>query len=187
MDAHQFNEEYVRRLAEGDSAIEQHFCAYFGEILSIKLRTRLRSPQLIEDVRQDTFLRVLRNLRRNSGSIEHPDRLGRYVNAVCNNVLLELFRQEGRYQQIPEDAAEPVDSGVTPDQAYVTGERKAQVRRILDDMPEKDRELLRLVFLEEKDKDEVCKLFQVDRDYLRVLLHRAKSRFRAVLTKTNSA
>jgi RNA polymerase sigma-70 factor (ECF subfamily) len=34
------------------------------------------------------------------------------------------------------------------------------------------------VFLEERDKDEVCRDFGVDRNYLRVLLHRAKQTFK---------
>jgi RNA polymerase sigma-70 factor (ECF subfamily) len=50
---------------------------------------------------------------------------------------------------------------------------------VLDDLTEKDRRLLREVFLEEKDKDEVCRSFGVDRNYLRVLVHRAKQNFRA--------
>src|SRR5437899_882321 len=58
-----FDAEYVRRLTGGDPNVEQHFYAYFGELLHIKLRGKVRSPQLIEDVRQETFLRVLRNLR----------------------------------------------------------------------------------------------------------------------------
>ena len=52
------------------------------------------------------------------------------------------------------------------------------IRRILDTLPKRDRQLLRAIFLEEKDKDEVCRLFQVDRGYLRVLLHRAKKSFK---------
>ena len=44
-----------------------------------------------------------------------------------------------------------------------------------------DRQILRLIFLEERDKDEVCRIFQVNRNYLRVLLHRAKNRFRESL------
>jgi RNA polymerase sigma-70 factor (ECF subfamily) len=39
---------------------------------------------------------------------------------------------------------------------------------------------LREIFLEEKDKDEVCRDFGVDRDYLRVLLHRAKQSFKSL-------
>ncbi|MFZ0413046.1 MAG: sigma factor-like helix-turn-helix DNA-binding protein, partial [Candidatus Acidiferrales bacterium] len=53
-----------------------------------------------------------------------------------------------------------------------------QVLKVLERLSAKDRQLLRRVFLEEKDKDEVCREFGVDRDYLRVLLHRAKRSFR---------
>jgi len=42
---------------------------------------------------------------------------------------------------------------------------------------------LREVFLEERDKDAICQDFGVDRDYLRVLLHRAKQAFKAVYLK----
>ena len=59
-----------------------------------------------------------------------------------------------------------------------------KVREILDDMPERDRRILRAVFLEEQDKDEVCREFGVDRDYLRVLVHRAKLAFKSEYLKT---
>ena len=58
-----------------------------------------------------------------------------------------------------------------------------KIREILEDMPERDRRLLREVFLEERDKDEVCRDFGVDRDYLRVLLHRAKQSFKSLYLK----
>jgi len=37
--------------------------------------------------------------------------------------------------------------------------------------------------LEEKEKDAVCREFGVDRDYLRVLLHRAKDKFKGLYEK----
>jgi RNA polymerase sigma-70 factor, ECF subfamily len=52
------------------------------------------------------------------------------------------------------------------------------VRRVLQTLPPRDADLLRAVFLEEGDKDEVCARFGVERDYLRVLLHRAKEKFK---------
>jgi RNA polymerase sigma-70 factor (ECF subfamily) len=52
------------------------------------------------------------------------------------------------------------------------------VRVVLDELPDTDGTLLREVFLEERDRDEVCKRHGVSRNYLRVLLHRAKQRFR---------
>jgi len=65
----------------------------------------------------------------------------------------------------------------------VTRERKDLVRTVLEELPEKDRRILRAVFLEDQDKADVCKRFDVNRDYLRVLVHRAKIRFRAALHK----
>jgi RNA polymerase sigma-70 factor (ECF subfamily) len=62
-------------------------------------------------------------------------------------------------------------------------ERENKVREILDKLSERDRRLLREVFLEERDKDEVCRNFGVDREYLRVLLHRAKQAFKSSYLK----
>jgi RNA polymerase sigma-70 factor (ECF subfamily) len=58
------------------------------------------------------------------------------------------------------------------------------VRRVIDEMSEKDRRLLKEVFLDERDKDQVCSDYGVDRNYLRVLLHRAKQNFRSLYMRT---
>jgi len=162
--------------------VERHFASYFGELLYLKLRSRLRSAQAIEDIRQETLLRVLRSLRQ-KGGVEHPERFGAYVNAVCNNVLMEHFRAERRYDQIGEDQPEPVDRKVDLDAPLIDRERRREVERVLAELPARDRELLRELLLEEKDKDEVSARMNVDPDYLRVLLHRAKSRFRKIYTR----
>ena len=65
----------------------------------------------------------------------------------------------------------------------VTKQAAERVRQILDEMPRRDRHLLGAIFLEEKEKDAVCREFGVDRDYLRVLLHRAKEKFKALYEK----
>ena len=75
---------------------------------------------------------------------------------------------------------EPADERVDLDLQLVNQQRRRQVAAMLEELPEKDRELLRMFFLEERDKSEICKRFKVREDYLRVLLHRAKSRFRSM-------
>jgi RNA polymerase sigma-70 factor (ECF subfamily) len=57
------------------------------------------------------------------------------------------------------------------------------VREILVDLPPRDRDLLKAVFLDERDRDEVCRQFGVDREYLRVLLFRAKQDFKTEYLK----
>lgn len=180
--AAQFNREYLQRLQGGDPDTQRHFTRYFGGVLTHKARSRVRSPQLGEDVRQETLLRVLTIVRR--GGVDHPERLEALVNSIFNHVLLEVFRKEGRMCSTP-IVPEPADRMPSPESTLLERQQTFEVRRILDTLPPKDRELLRQLFLEERDRDEVCRTFQVDREYLRVLLHRAKTRFRAALECSN--
>jgi RNA polymerase sigma-70 factor (ECF subfamily) len=59
-----------------------------------------------------------------------------------------------------------------------TDQERARVRDVIAALPEKEKQLLQWLFFEECDKDEVCRRLNVDRNYLRVLLHRAKLRFK---------
>ena len=181
-----FDQDYVDRLTRGDAETETHFTNYFGSLLVIKLRGRLRSPQLVEDARQETFLRVL-NVLRNKGGIQHPERLGAFVNAVCENVLSETYRASSRFQQAPENAVEPADESASAESQCLSEERKSMIRNVMADLAAPDQQILRRYFLEEQDKDEICKEMGIDRDYLRVRLHRALTRIRAALQKQTNA
>lgn len=182
-----FDESYVERLRAGDFRTQEHFVAYFSELIQLKLRSRLNSPQAIEDVRQETFARVFVALRGERG-IRQPERLGAFVNSICNNVLLEHYRASSRHSSL-EDEEEKDFPATTIDivGAVAAKQMEAKVREILEELPEKDRRLLREVFLEERDKDEVCRDFGVDRDYLRVLVHRAKQSFKSLYLKNIEA
>jgi len=174
-----FDGPYVERLRAGDARTEQHFVDYFSGLIQIKLRSRLRSREAIEDVRQETFTRVLIALR--DGKILHPERLGPYVNAICTNVLLEHYRA-GSHDNCSDDAEqmEILDKSADLFAAFSSKQTGDKVRQVLERLSERDRRLLREVFLEERDKDDVCRDFGVDRDYLRVLLHRAKQSFKSL-------
>ena len=178
MDLYAFDDDYVRRLSEGDRWTEEHFLRYFNELLLIKLRSRLSSMQAIDDVRQEVFVRVFRTLRSPDG-IRDGRKLGSFVNSVCNNVVLELYRAKRDGEPLSVQHGNVADDVMSVEEALLDGEAAVQVRRVLDEMEPKDAQLLRAVFLEERDKNEVCSEYGVDRDYLRVLLHRAKEKFRS--------
>ncbi len=178
MQLYEFDDDYVRRLREGDRWTEEHFVRYFSELVLIKLRSRVRSIEAIDDVRQEVFLRVLRALRSPDG-LRDGRKLGAFVNSVCNNVLLESYRARGRAEQLDSDSYRQVmDTSTAVDEALVTGETRARVRVVLEQLPPKDARILRAMFFDECDKDVICREFDVDRNYLRVLLHRAKDKFR---------
>lgn len=174
-----FDAGYIERLCAGDQGTQRHFVAYFTELLHLKLRSRLRSPQAVEDVRQETFARVLAVLRKD-GSLRQPERLGAFVVSVCNNVLKEQFRQNSRIESFDDPGQpEPAATGIGVLDAVAQRQLGGKVREILTRMPARDRDLLSAVFLEERDRDEICRAFKVEREYLRVLLYRAKQEFKA--------
>jgi RNA polymerase sigma-70 factor, ECF subfamily len=178
-----FDAPYVERLRSGDFRTQEHFVAYFDELIQLKLRARLRTPQAIEDVRQETFARVFAALRTPDG-IRQPERLGAFVNSICNNVLLEHYRATSRDSSLEDEPEQDFPDPVIDVLGAVAAREMAEkVRQILQEMPERDRRLIQAIFLDERDKDEVCREFGVDRDYLRVLLHRAKQSFKSLYVK----
>jgi len=179
-----FDDVYLGRLRSGDFRTEQHFVSYFTQLIQLKLRSRVPSSEVVEELRQEIFVRVFAVLRGQEG-IRDARRLGAFVNSVCNNVLLEHYRSSSRTTPLNPDEGEVE----IPDQkadvlgTLISGQIAMRVREVLEGLSERDRRLLKAVFFEELDKDEVCRDFQVDRGYLRVLLHRAKQTFKSQFSK----
>jgi RNA polymerase sigma-70 factor, ECF subfamily len=174
-----FDAPYLERLRSGDAQTEEHFVKYFSELIRLKLRSRLNSREAVEDVQQETFARVLTTLRAEKG-LRQADRLGPFVNTVCNYVLHEYYRAHSRRESAIEDEPETVFVTRDPDALSQLEARDTQriVRQILEELNERDRSLLRSVLLEDRDKDELCAEFGITRQYLRVLIHRAKQSFK---------
>jgi RNA polymerase sigma-70 factor, ECF subfamily len=175
MDLFAFDDDYVRRLREGDRWTENHFVEYFELLLTLKLRGRVRPTTDIPDIVQEVFVRVYAGLRGENG-VRDGRKLGAYVFQVCNHVMHERVRADRQTEEISEEIPAPDD-----DEAFrriVSEETKARVHRTLDALGKRDADVLRALFLHELEKDEVCRRFGVDRNYLRVLVHRALEKFR---------
>ena len=89
-----------------------------------------------------------------------------------------MSRSEGRYEAPERDFDEQPAATEDMDAPLVNEERRRQVRKVLARLENRDRKLLRAVFLDELGSTEVCRRFEVEPDYLRVLVFRAKARFR---------
>ncbi|MGA3093360.1 MAG: sigma-70 family RNA polymerase sigma factor [Terriglobales bacterium] len=174
---HSFDEDYLGRLRAGDGPTQEHFRKYFTALMKVKLRSRLNSREAIEDVQQETFVRFYIALR--DGKIQHADRLGQWVNSTCNNVLRETYRQNVRTESLDDDDA-PELPAASLDVCKIVADRQVsqKVQKVIEQLPERDRRVLRAIFFEERDKDEVCRELGITRDNLRLLLHRAKQRLK---------
>jgi len=177
MDFFPFDDDYVRRLRDGDRPTENHFVTYFDSILRIKLRG-LRSAEEAPDVRQETYLRVLNSLRRPDGGIRDGRAFGKYVLSICNHVVLEGIRGAGRTQPIDDVHIENLVAKEDTESDLVKAQERECVRRVVATMDAREQRILKAIFFNEESKADLCKELGVDAGYLRVLLHRAKAKFR---------
>jgi RNA polymerase sigma-70 factor (ECF subfamily) len=181
---HEFTADYIQRLAEGDPVVAEHFRAYFWKLLVVKLGRRGRPTEFIEDVAQETFRRVIALLR-SGRPIEHPERFGAFVHGISVNVERELSRPEDRY--VPIDGADFKDTQTDLDAELVSAQRKRQVRAVLEELNERDRRVLELRYLHEWPLERICREVGVEAGYVRVLLHRARNRFREKMGNSRAA
>ena len=182
MDLFPFDDDYVRRLREGDRETEAHFYAYFRDLLHAKLRRKLRSPQAVEEIRQEVFLRTLARL----DEIQDGRKLGAFVNSTCNHVLMEYYRQESRAVSLDAQPDMAETAGADLEGSFDSVRNSARVRKVLSTLDEREAAILAAVFLEEGDKEAICQRYGIDRQYLRVLLHRAKGKFRTAYLRRKS-
>ncbi|HKD79447.1 MAG TPA: sigma-70 family RNA polymerase sigma factor [Candidatus Angelobacter sp.] len=172
-----FNAAYIDALRQGDPATEAHFVDHFSPILLRKLRRGLRTPDLVEDLRQETFLRILTAVR-SGRTIRNPERFEVYVLGVCSHVLHENWRARRR-----EAGLQPLDIEVPGDlpSAYslvLAQETTNGVRQVLSRLDESQQGILHALLMDEQNKDEICRRYGVNRNYLRLLLFRAKKDFK---------
>lgn len=170
-----FDDDYVRRLVASDPVVETHFFHYFRGRLLMKLRKSVSPPSEAEDLCQRIFLIAVIALRDGRGPDDNR-KLGGWMTGIARNLVSEWYRAPKPDQLDPDERDFASDKNLELD--MITLERVDIVRKTVDSMSPRDAEILRAVFLEERDRDEICRQYGIDREYLRVLIHRALKRFK---------
>ncbi len=149
-----------------------------------KLRSRLRykvSYNLgfacadIDDVVQESLMRYLSATR--GEKIQNPGAAGAFLNGICRNVISEYRRRNLREDPMPEVIPEPKNELIQDSDLF---ELRQAIAQGLDQLSERDRSVLRAFYLEEKSKEEILKSTGLTDENFRVVLCRAKERFRAI-------
>ena len=176
-------EDFVRRLASGDPEARHRLGTHYAGLLRAIARNRApgRSSSFLDDVVSETLVRVLTAIQ-NAIKIRDRAHFAAYCIGVCQRVVHELKRKDGH--TLPGD--ESGSDRAAPDNPELTVVRRQEIEaadEALATLPSRDRSLFEQVFLQEEDKDEVCRRFGITREHLRVLLHRARERFSVALER----
>jgi RNA polymerase sigma-70 factor, ECF subfamily len=148
------------------------------------LRTRLRFKVCydlgfacpdVDDVVQETLARFMAAAR--EGKILNPAAMGAFLNGICRNVISEYRRRTMREDPMPENLREPESAGIHEADRL---ELRQAIAHGLAQLSERDRRVLRGFYLEEKSKEAILSELGMSDENFRVVLCRAKERFRAI-------
>jgi RNA polymerase sigma-70 factor (ECF subfamily) len=109
--------------------------------------------------------------------ILNPAAIGAFLNGICRNVISEYRRRNMRDDPMPEVIPEPPGKSIAESELF---ELREAIQQGLEQLSERDRRVLRSFYLEENSKDEIMKQTGMTDENFRVVLYRAKERFRAI-------
>ena len=168
--------ELVLRIQSGDQRAGEHlFEKYSRRVYYLALRD-LRSPADAEDVRAETFLRVLKAIQ--NQQLRSADALSSFVLATARNIILETLRSplRGAQDEIPERAERESSPMVDED---VRAAIEATIRRLKP----REREFLKLHYYEELPKEEIARRLGVDEERVRLVKSRSLKSFREMFER----
>lgn len=142
-----------------ESEILRHFEPRIKRLIAAKIG--YQNPA-VEDLTQEVLLGVLLALRRDN--IE-PGKMPSYIFSVAWNKIKTYWKRKKRdkNKKVPLDDAELIEQA-TQHLKLVEEERKKHLRRELQNLPDKCREILKLRYLEERDIEQLSQLFGLESD-----------------------
>ncbi len=129
----------------------------------------------VDDVVQETLARLLRAHR--DDKIRNPESTAAFVSGICNNVIREYRRRLWR-EPVSETDLDSLEHSQEPE-AELLGLRQ-DILAAMAQLSNRDRNILNAFFLQERDKDEICRSMGLTDTQFRVALFRAKKRFRKI-------
>ena len=171
--------DLVARIAAGDRAAEAEFVRTFERGVRALVRRRCRpGDPIADDLAQEVLARVLERLR--VGAIRDAAALPAYVQAT----IVYTTSAEYRSRRPTESAAiiDDMPSSDNPVDQLASGQLAILLRTLLEQLPvARDREILVRFYLDEQDKDEVCRHLGIDASHFHRVVFRARERFRQLL------
>lgn len=153
--------------------------------LLVLVRTIVGTASEADDICNEAIRIVLERLRREP--LESPDALPAYLAQTARNLAIDERRRSGRrrtrtgqhtaIEQFPDATADPAEM-------VESQSRSLAVRRILEELPtDRDRRLLVRHYLEDADKEAVCREFGLTPEHFNRVVFRARNRLRKLIDR----
>lgn len=166
--------ELVARIAaagEAGRAAEAVLFRRFAQRIELYGRRHLSSRDAAQDLVHEVLLRVTRSIR--EGRVEDPERLTSFVLGTCRLVSFDLSRTEQRQRKIEREASRIAETRAELEPPTLSERDVLQLFRCLGALPEREADVVRMSFLEDREADEISARLGMSAGNVRVVRCRA--------------
>jgi len=172
------DEDLMAAYVAGDQAAFRALFDRYASLLYALARRRVASDADARDVVQQTFLQ----LHRARNDFRPGATLRPWVYTIALNLVRERHRRAGRRKESPLDAEHAAEPAVAPDPGLGEGDHEQKrVRAALARLPDAQREVIELHWLEDRPFQEVARLVGASLSAVKVRAHRGYERLRTIL------
>lgn len=176
--------DLVRRIAAGDASAEATLVERYSRGVLYLLRRQGVSPEMADDLHQETFRIVIERLRRKE--LDDPAGLAGFLRGTARNLVIAEHRKTARRKT----DADPdgLEQAVHPEpgqlQTVLLDEEANIVRRLIGELPTaRDQQLLMRFYVAEEEKESICSDLGLDSLHFNRVLFRARNRFKELLER----
>ena len=174
------NTDLATNIRQGDATAETALYEKFSARIYFLALSELRSKEDAEDVRAETFLRVIQALRQDK--LRSPESLPSFIVGIALNVIREVIRQKQKAPQLDGSELDLVDEHAL-ESAFLDEAASRAVREVAEKLKPRDREFLRLYYFEEMPKEEIARALGIKEERVRLIKSRALKSFREIYKK----
>jgi RNA polymerase sigma-70 factor (ECF subfamily) len=174
----------IERFRRGDVAAFEQIYRNHHRYVQMQARRVISDAHRAEDIAQEAFLRLVRQLLATDGQIK----LRAWLHRTTTNLAIDEHRRSRTQQQYHEQRSpidelqRTLDSGDRghPEQEAESGEVRSTIRQVIDTMPARYQAILALRELEGLDYISIARTMNLSVSAVESLLFRARRRFTEV-------
>lgn len=167
----------AEEIQRGESSAEAILYERYSARVYYLALSELRSPADAEDVRTETFMRVIQAVR--NGKMRTPESLASFIVGTAHNIIREGFRQRskaGRINQIELERS----IAQTPDPFFLDPDVKRAIEQVIIRLKPREQVFLRMYYYEEAPPEEIARRLGIKQERLRLIKSRALKRFKEI-------
>lgn len=138
--------ELVQAYISGNEAAVETIISRYKRKVYTYIYYRIRNKEVVADLFQDTFIKVFKSIKENKYA--EDGKFGAWLMRIAHNLVIDYIRKENRLKTIAVDSYEydvlnnkKLTEGTT-EQAIIKNEIDHDIRKLLDFLPDNQREVI---------------------------------------------